>query len=395
MGLALAVLVAWAGGCGEQQAPEARNALNAAFIIPTTGDLSSFGRQCRRGGELAWHEASAGRLKAAEVPLWLNIRDDHADTRAAARTARQLYDVAHFLAIIGPVARDTVEAAAREMLAPQVTVLTPTVESADLRSAFPNVIQLCLTTTEQGRLMARFVVGAMRDLHPGSAKALVVVQADDPGSLALADGFAAGAAALAPGFQTVRRDVWGDAPDVAGVVEAVVAEKSGVVVAAVDAEVMGALLPALRQAGQTVPILGGAHAYARNILAFTGAAMGETYVAAHFAPDDERPQVRAFVQAYAQAYDGEVPSAAAALTYDAVKLLDAALRRAMPGGTDDRGLPAFPSPEAVGRALRDGRTADDTVTGPITIHEDGRVTKPLVILKLDETGAHFHARVEP
>ena len=93
-----------------------------------------------------------------------------------------------------------------------------------------------------------------------------------------------------------------------------------------------------------------------------------------------------------------VPGAAAALTYDAVKLVDAALRRAMPPQPEKsagRKKPNLPEPAAVGKALRDGTVLTDAVTGPITVKPDGSVSKPLFILRLDEVGARFHARVEP
>jgi len=390
MGLSLgvAVLGALLAGCGEQQAPEAKGKLNVALIIPTTGELSSYGRQCRKGAELAREEINVARIAAGEVEVWLNIRDDHAETAAAEKTARQLYDVARFLAVVGPEATDSAVVVAGILQQHDVPVVVPTVEADGLRTGHENILQVSLTSSAIGRLLARFVT---RDLRPAARRAVLVSDAGDTEAAALVGAFRE---AAGTGWAISAVEVKADPVDVAPAVRTVQAEQPGVVVAAVGAEEMGALIRGLRGAGETVPIVGGTHAVARSALAPMGLAMGEVYVAAHFAADENRRDVGDFVAAYQRANPGAVPGAAAALTYDAVKLVDAALRRAMPGTKDKKGRPTFPTPKAVAEALRN-LTLTDAVTGPIKVDKDGNVTKPLFILKVDEAGARVYARVEP
>lgn len=371
-------------GCGEQQAPEAREALNVALFVPTTGELSSYGELCRAGAELAWDEIDKERAKAGEVRFWLNVRDDNSDSEAASTTARQLYEVAHFLAIVGPVSDDTVTAAAAQVRDHDVSVVTPTVETASLRTDHPNVIQLCLTSSQQGALMAKFVA---ETLKPTAKRALVVRPDGDTEMAALTAGFKA---RLGSAFSVDEVDT-----DPANVLDRVRQSKPGVVVAAVGPDGLRDLWEALRPAGISAPIVAGPHAYARRALGTTAKAMGEVYVAAHFALDEDRPAVRRFVEAFKKANKRKLPDAGAAITYDAVMLVNRALRQAMPGVRDESGKPAFPAPKAVGEALRNGEPLADAVTGPITVSADGSVTKPLFMLKLSEKGGRFFARVDP
>lgn len=121
-----------------------------------------------------------------------------------------------------------------------------------------------------------------------------------------------------------------------------------------------------RAQGVRVPIFGGEALGTPALSALAGAAAEGTIVATVFHPDEPRPEVRAFVDAFRLRY-GVVPDAGSAVGYDAVRLLAEAMLRARSAVPDDVA--------AALRALRDWRG----VTGTFTFDQHGNIVgRPLV-----------------
>jgi branched-chain amino acid transport system substrate-binding protein len=107
-----------------------------------------------------------------------------------------------------------------------------------------------------------------------------------------------------------------------------------------------------------------------------------SYFSNHYSVDDPSPSVRRFVDAYHKRY-GADPDSIAALSYDAVRLLADAIRRA--GSTE-------------GKRVRDalaGTKDFDGVTGRITMDADRNPIKPAVILKVEGGKFRFVTSVAP
>ncbi|HEX8246390.1 MAG TPA: ABC transporter substrate-binding protein [Longimicrobium sp.] len=122
-----------------------------------------------------------------------------------------------------------------------------------------------------------------------------------------------------------------------------------------------------RRHGITVPVLGGDALGVPDLLAAGPAAEGTVIVAA-FHPDAPRPEVRRFGEAFRARY-GRAPDAAAALGYDAVRVLADAIRRAR-----------STAPDRVAAALHDTRGWNG-VTGPFTFDADGDLpAKPITLI---------------
>lgn len=122
-----------------------------------------------------------------------------------------------------------------------------------------------------------------------------------------------------------------------------------------------------RRRGITVPVLGGDALGVPDLLAAGPAAEGTVIVAA-FHPDAPRPEVRRFGQAFRARY-GRAPDAAAALGYDALRVLADAIRRAR-----------STAPDRIAAALHQTRGWDG-VTGPFSFDQDGDLpTKPITTI---------------
>jgi branched-chain amino acid transport system substrate-binding protein len=145
------------------------------------------------------------------------------------------------------------------------------------------------------------------------------------------------------------------------------------------------VIPLLREAGYDGPILGGDGYDAESVWS-ESSDIENVYFSTHvyLGADSPSPKVRAFLDAYGQAYPGEKPSAFAALGYDAVGLLAAAIEA---------------TGEATPEAVRDGLAGIENykgVTGTISFTDGSRIPKKSVtILQVTGGKQRFVAEVLP
>jgi branched-chain amino acid transport system substrate-binding protein len=136
-----------------------------------------------------------------------------------------------------------------------------------------------------------------------------------------------------------------------------------------------------RKLGITCPLIGG-DGWVSDDLKNAGDALDGCYFSDHYAKEDDRPQVKTFLEQY-KAEFGQEPDSMAALGYDAANLLFDAIKRA--NSTDGHALAA---------AINSTKDFDG-VTGSITIDDKRNAQKGAVIQKLEGGKYSFFARVEP
>src|SRR5262249_52700457 len=106
------------------------------------------------------------------------------------------------------------------------------------------------------------------------------------------------------------------------------------------------------------------------------------FYTSHFAADEPRAEVTAFVKAYRAAYR-EAPNSVAALAYDAARMLLAAMDRAsaLDGATLAAAIAA---------------THDlASVTGAITLAEARDARKPAIVVQMKRGVPRFEASIAP
>jgi branched-chain amino acid transport system substrate-binding protein len=138
-----------------------------------------------------------------------------------------------------------------------------------------------------------------------------------------------------------------------------------------------------RALGMKMPLIGGDGWDSDQLIKVGGDALADCYFSNHYSPDEQRPEVQAFVSAYKAKYNGKVPDAMAILGYDAMKLLADAITRA--GSTD-------------GAKIRDALAATKNfpgAAGSITIDADRNASKPLVIVKVADGQFKYVSTVKP
>jgi branched-chain amino acid transport system substrate-binding protein len=137
-----------------------------------------------------------------------------------------------------------------------------------------------------------------------------------------------------------------------------------------------------RDMGFTVPLLGGDGWDSPTVIEIGGKAVENSYFSDHYFVGDERPVVQGFVNAYRERHKKN-PEATAALGYDALKIIVAAMKR---GGSTD------------GAAIRDQIAATQNyegVSGTISMGADRNPIKPVAMIKIENGKMNFAGWVKP
>jgi branched-chain amino acid transport system substrate-binding protein len=119
----------------------------------------------------------------------------------------------------------------------------------------------------------------------------------------------------------------------------------------------------LRAQGLAYPIVADAASYSPELIKLGGAAVEGVYISSEFFPTDIRPEVQSFVKAFKAKYNQE-PGLFAAIAYDAIKIIAAAIQKA---GPDRKGIH-----DALGQ-LKD---VPSVIYGKLTFNADRRVSNP-------------------
>lgn len=269
----------------------------------------AFGLANRQGAELALAEINAaGGING--VPLSIDFRDDGGDGARAAEIAQAFVDDARISGVVGHVTSGAMVAAAK-VYDGHLAAIATTASSAELTGISRWAFRVISSDSANGVDLARFAD------RLGKRRAYVLYENDSYGR-GLADAFR----------RTFGGDVIGFDPiDATGrdaeVFAAWAASRSADLVFVAGTERSGiAFLSAARAAGLNADFLGGDGW--TGIVADASAAEG-ALVGAPFTARDQRPEAQRFVQAFTAKFGNE-PDGNAALAYDAVQVLAAALR---------------------------------------------------------------------
>jgi branched-chain amino acid transport system substrate-binding protein len=145
---------------------------------------------------------------------------------------------------------------------------------------------------------------------------------------------------------------------------------------------VGLIIKQARALGINVPFMGGDGWDSPKLFEIAGSAVKGSYISNHFAPDDKDPIVQNFVKEYTKAY-GVKPGGFAALGYDSVGIMNAAIQKAKSTKSSDINAELVKTKNYQG------------VTGLITMDQNRNPKKAAVVLEATETGFVFHTKVNP
>jgi branched-chain amino acid transport system substrate-binding protein len=336
-----------------------------ALLAPMSGDLGLFGQNVSNGALLAVAEWNAANNGIAGNGIQLVIEDTQCNAEVAPQVAASLIDQKGIAFIIGevcsaasiPVAEIT---SARGVLqiSPTSTNIRVTVDEGN--ATRPLVFRTCFIDSFQGSIAAGF---AARDLKAQTAA--VLYDSGNVYTAGLVKEFIVAFESLG-GKVLLLEEYTAEVTDYGPLLAQVKAAAPEILYLPDYYNVVNRIAAQARRLGINATFIG---ADGWDSADLDTAALDGSYFTNHFSPEDPRPEVKAFVDAYEATY-GAMPDALSALGYDSANLMLWAMAAA--NSTSE--------PAAVARALE--RETFGGVTGQIRFDAQHNPVKHAVILQV-------------
>lgn len=348
--------------------------LKVGVVSPITGATATFGQENVNGIKLAHQKLK----KAGGRQFDLIIEDDKSDAIESTTATRKLINIDKVSAIIGEPTSSLALASAPIVQEAKIPFISPTATNIKVTQVGDYISRACFTDDFQGVVMAKFAVNTLK-----KKKGLILIENTSDYSKGLAKSFADEFIRLGgkmvsteeltyvakdTDFQSLLRKVKRANPDF-------------VFVPGYYVEV-GLIIKQARALGINVPFMGGDGWDSPKLFEIAGSAVKGSYISNHFAPDDKDPVVQSFVKDYVKAY-GVKPGGFAALGYDSVGIMNAAIQKAKSTKPSDINAELVKTTNYAG------------VTGMITFDKDRNPKKAAVVLEATENGFVFHTKVNP
>lgn len=333
-----------------------------AVLGPMSGDYSVYGESVANGAELAANEINeAGGVLGKELEV-INY-DNQGDPDQAVNNYNKAVSQDQVDAVIGGTFSGLTNAIKSFAVDDGVPMLSPTATAVDVTENAANVFRACYLDSYQGAVMASF---AMEDLN--SEKAMVLYNSGDDYSVGLKDAFVA--AYEAAGKTADTKSFSSDTVDFSTYIDDIAEIGYDAVFVPSYTDKVGPILTQASTKGLDIPFLGGDGW--DSIEADYGDVAEGMYFGNHYTKSDESEVVQNFVTSYTEEF-GEAPTALAALAYDAVKVMAAAM--------EDAGSVDYDEVVAALAAI----TYEDGVTGSIAFDETGNaLNKSISIITVED-----------
>jgi len=368
-------------GCNKQDATTSAD-IPIGHFASLTGDTATFGVSANEGILLAQDEINAkGGVLGKKVRVI--TQDDRSQPDEAKTVVNKLITQDHVVALLGEIASSRSIAAAPVAQDAQVPMLSPGSTNPKVTQIGDYIFRACFIDPFQAKVMAEFAMDNLK-----LKRFAILYPANSDYGVGFKDYFKqavtkAGGEIVAELGYTEKSDV-----DFRGQLTKIKAANPDAIFVSGYYTEAGLIAEQARELGITVPLLGGDGWDSDQTLKIGKDAVNGCYFTNHYSPDQDSPQVKAFVAAYEQRYknqDGtpKVPDAMAILGYDAMRLLCDAVQRA--GSTD-------------GPKIRDALAATKDfpgAAGAITIDKDRNAQKPIVVIKIEDGKFKFVTSINP
>lgn len=340
-----------------------------------TGPTATFGQSTDEGIRLALDEINgAGGVLGKQVKVL--TEDDQSKPTEAVNAVEKLISRENVVAVIGEVASSNSLAAAPVAQRASIPMLTPASTNPKVTEVGDYIFRSCFIDPFQGGVMAKFAINELK------AKRLAVLyDVNSDYSMGLRQFFteeikrAGGQIVADEAYTQQDQDFRGQLTKIKN------ANPEAIYVPGYYTQV-GAIARQAKELGVNVPLLGGDGWDSEKTTEIGGDAVNGNYFTNHYSPEEDRPEVKTFVDGYRKKYN-KTPDAMAILGYDAMRLMADAITRA--GSTD-------------GSKIRDALAATKDfpgASGAITIDADRNAQKPIVILKFENGQQKFVTSIKP
>jgi branched-chain amino acid transport system substrate-binding protein len=363
-----------ATGCSPKQ-KDAGDVIYIGEFASLTGPTASFGTGSHNGTLMALEEINAnGGVLGKQIVLI--TEDNQSRAGESSLVVEKLISRDKVIAIIGEVASSRSLEAAPVCQEHSIPMITPSSTNPAVTQTGDYVFRTCFIDPFQGIVMGKFALDSLKakriavltdvrqDYSVGLAQFFIRYVQENGGTIVSDQKYSSGD----KDFRAQLTAIKNTNPDV-------------IFIPGYYTEI-GLIARQARDLGIQVPLLGGDGWDGNTLLEIGGSALENTYYSNHFSHEDQDPQIQNFVTRYKEKY-GTPPDAFAALGYDALKILVAAIERA--GTTESK-------------ALRDAIASTNGyqgVTGLITLNEHRDAEKPAVILKYKDGGFVYEETIAP
>mgnify|MGYP000855442103 CR=1 FL=1 len=349
--------------------------IKIGLITSLTGPVSTYGQSVNNAVQMAVDEINAaGGINGHKINLV--VRDDKGDATEAANVTRYFIDREQVALIVGPVITPCVMAAAPIAQEAGMPLITPTATADTITAIGDYIFRAAFKDSLQGSAMARF---ARENL--GLNTAAIIYDIANDYSVGLMNEFKKTFEELGGRVLTTQSYTTGDRDFSAQLTSILIANPQCLFIPDYHSAA-GPILLQASQFGISAVKLGVDGWDSPDLKPLSGGNDEGGYFINHYSPYDTRPATQEFVNKYRSKY-GEDPDALAALGYDAMQIVRAALAQA--NSTD---------PVAIRDALGavKGVTA---ATADIDMDPEGTPYKPLVIVQIKDGAAVLVDKVYP
>lgn len=378
--LAAAAAAILLSGCGSPGGSgDGADVIKIGVSAPITGDIAALGQSTRNAAEMAAEEVNAAggiNVGGKKLKVRMIIEDDQNDQVQTANVFQKLIHQDQVVAIIGSMSSKATNAGAPIAEEAKVPTISPWATNPEVTQNKPYVFRACFIDPFQGYVAAKF---AREQL--GAQRAAVLYDVASDYNKGLAEVFRQEFEKMG-GTITAYETYTTQDKDFSAQLTKIKAIHPEVLFLPNYFNEVPLQVQQARKLGLNVTFLGGDGWDSPKLVELGGADMEGTYFTNHYTPTADSPAVKEFVEKYKAKY-GQVPDAAAALTYDAARILFQAIERAGSLGRDQ---------------IRDAIAATEGfqgVTGTITYAGKNDPVKPAVVLKVEGGEFRYETTVNP
>jgi branched-chain amino acid transport system substrate-binding protein len=339
-----------------------------------SGAQATFGISTDNAIKLAIKERNAkGGVKGRKIEL-VTIDDAGKQTEAATAVTRLINDH-HVVAVLGEVASSLSLAGGPIAQKAHIPMISPSTTNPDVTDIGDYVFRVCFLDDFQGWVDAKFAKDNLK-----ATKAAIVFDQSQAYSSGLADYFEKAFKEMG-GTIVTKQAYTGGNLEISSQLQSIKGAGAQVVFLPGYYSDAGTIIRKAREAGIAIPFVGGDGWDSEELPKIAGDAINGNFFSNHYAPEEDRPEVKHFVEAYKKEY-GKTADGLAALGYDAALVLFDAMERA---------------PSLGGKDLRDAIAATKNftgVTGTFSIDENRNAMKSAVIVEYKDGKQTMNARIE-
>lgn len=360
-------------GTGTGTAEEGKGPIVIGHYASMTGAQATFGISTDNAIKLAIKERNAaGGVRGRQVKL-VTLDDAGKQTEAATAVTRLINDH-DAVAVLGEVASSLSMVGGKVAQDKGVPMISPSSTNPDVTDIGDYVFRVCFLDDFQGWVDAKFATENLK-----AKKAAILYDQAQAYSSGLADYFEKAFKEMG-GTIVTRQAYTGGNLEISSQLQSIRSASPDVVFVPGYYSDVGTILRKAREAGIKAPFLGGDGWDSEELPKIAGDAVNGNYFSNHYAPEEDRPEVKNFVEKYKKEF-GKTPDGLAALGYDAALVLFEAMEKA---------------PSLSGKDLRDAlaNIKDFTgVTGTFTIDENRNAKKSAVVVEYKAGKQTMAARI--